>query len=77
MTLLEAVEYVNLHGNDYAKSYARVALMNWNNTNEEEFKAQILYIRCNISGMRGEKAREARKVLKAFSEEGAKAPLLG
>ena len=69
MTIYQAVAYVSNNGNAYAKAYARVAMMNWNSANVEKFEAQMLYIECNIAGMRGVNATEARRVIKAYNRE--------
>lgn len=34
----------------------------------EELKVQLLYVMCNLSGWRGERAREVKAVLKAASK---------
>jgi len=53
----------------YAKSYASAGLESWRIQDEAGLKTQVLYVIGNVGGWRGEIARKAKKVLRAFTSE--------
>lgn len=73
MTVQEAVQAVIDEGPQtgqgaYAQTYARAARRSEIEYGEEGLRVQCLYILSNLGGWRGERAREVKAVLKAFSK---------
>lgn len=52
----------------YAKTYARATMDAVTRFGKEGLRVQVLYILSNLRCWRGERAREVKKVLKAFTE---------
>jgi len=67
MNINEAIKAVISDCKDpYAQTYARAAMKASIEYGVEGLKTQVLYILGNVSNWRGETAREAKKVMKAY-----------